>query len=185
MKMFYFAGLNLNLVLFFLSFKNVLNDACKDESGNDAGSSYITGLSLDEAKQKCFSLSYSEKNSGACCYSTNGCVLETPGDDNCPKNTEVANNCGMAGVYQPQTSNICKEISLVQGYCCYVKLKKISDNSISASCIRTKKLNKKKNEATDQIITYVGNAYRIEGVECHGTSTKYFWLLIIITIMLL
>ena len=181
MKMSSFIGLNLNLILFLMSFNKILNEAC-DENVN------LDGLSVNEQKQKCFSLSNTEDNSGLCCYdqSSSKCKTGNSGEEGCPKdNTDVPNNCGMAGIYEPQTPSICKDISLVQGYCCYVGLKKTSDNTVSSACIRTKTLNKQKNEATDQITKYVGDSYTITNVECHGTSIKYYWFLIIAAIMLL
>ena len=142
-----------------------------------------------EQKQKCFSLSYTDNN-GVCCFkkeaSNNVCTPTNENGSECPEpNNDVPNNCGMAGIFEPQTSITCTEISLVQGYCCYVALKKNSDNSVLSACIRTKKLNKNKNEATDQIVKYVTSDYTITSVECHGTNIKYYWLLIIATIMLL
>ena len=175
MKMSSFIRLNLSLVLLLMSFNKILNIPC--------ASADLTGLSDSEKKQTCFSLSNTEGNEGTCCLNGEVCALGTTGT--CPKsNTEVPNNCGMAGIYEPQVSSICKEISLVQGYCCYVKLKK-KDDTYSSACIRTKKLNKNKNEATDQITKYVGNDYTIESVDCHGANIKYYWLFIIATMMLL
>ena len=138
MKMSSFIGLNLNLILFLMSFNKILNEACTSVN--------LDGLSESEQKQKCFSLSHTEGNSGLCCYdqANTKCIIGTSGD-NCPKsNNDVPNNCGMAGIYEPQTPSICKDISLVQGYCCYVGLRKTSDNTVSSACIRTKTLNKKK-----------------------------------------
>ena len=177
MKMSFINSLNLSLILFLASFKIILNDSCTDIS--------LTGTDEEEQKQKCYSAS---TDSQKCCFGkgkgTDGANICTHSTgDVCPKDTSVPNNCGMAGVYQPETSTLCKEISLVQGYCCYVKVKK--DSESSSSCIRTKKLNKEKNEATDQIKTYVGNEFTIESVECHGENLKYYWLIIIATIMLL
>ena len=181
MKMSSFIGLNLNLILFLMSLNKILNEVCD-------GNVNLSGLSESEQKQKCFSLSNTDTN-GVCCFkkgtSKNECTSTTT-DNECPKsNDEVPNNCGMAGIYEPQTSSTCKEISLVQGYCCYVALKKNYDNSVSSACIRTKKLNKNKNEATDQIAKYVTSDYTITSVECHGTNIQYYWLLIIAAIMLL
>ena len=181
MKMSSFIGLNLNLILFLMSFNKILNEVC-DNTVN------LDGLSESEQKQKCFSLSHTEGNSGLCCYDQTNkkCQTDSSGGNVCPaSNADVPNNCGMAGIYEPQTPSICKDISLVQGYCCYVGLKKKSDNKASSACIRTKTLNKKKNEATDQITNYVGNSYTITSVDCHGTSIRYYWLFIITAIMLL
>ena len=181
MKMSSFIRLNLNLILFLMSFNKILNEACGTNVNLD-------GLSESEQKQKCFSLSHTADNNALCCLTkgTNKECSTTVSGNDCPKsNTDVPNNCGMAGVYEPQISSICKDISLVQGYCCYVGLKKNSDNSVSSACIRTKTLNKEKNEATDQIKNYVGNSYTITSVDCHGASIKYYWFLIIAAIMLL
>ena len=177
MKMSSFVRLNLSLILLLISFNKILNEACDEHVSLD-------GLSESEQKQKCFSLSNTADVSGNCCYDSTNKKCGSSGE--CPKsNTEVPNNCGMAGIYEPQVSSICKEISLVQGYCCYVKLKKKDPSKDSSACIRTKKLNKNKNEATDQIKKYVGNDYTIESVDCHGANIKYYWLFIIATIMLL
>ena len=62
----------------------------------------------------------------------------------------IFNNCGMAGIYQPVSEEVCQEISLVQGYCCFAEL---SNNE--KACIRTKKLNKDKNTETSEIKSYV------------------------------
>ena len=179
MKMSSFIGLNLNLILFLMSFNKILNEACNENVNLD-------GLSESEQKNKCFSLSHTDNN-GLCCLkkgTQNECSTTESGNE-CPvSNTDVPNNCGMAGIYEPQVPSICKDISLVQGYCCYVGLKKTS-GTVSSACIRTKTLNKEKNEATDQIKNYVGNSYTITSVDCHGASIKYYWFLIIAAIMLL
>jgi len=179
MKMSFINSLNLILILLLTSFKIILNDGCTEIT--------LTGTDEEEQKKKCYSASTSTDK---CCFGkgkgTGGANACTHGTgDVCPKDTDVPNNCGMAGIFQPDTSDVCKEISLVQGYCCYVALKKNSDNSVSSACIRTKKLNKNKNEATDQIAKYVTSDYTITSVECHGTNIKYYWLLVIAAIMLL
>jgi len=53
---------------------------------------------------------------------TNKCITENDSDtaDDCPKDT-IPNNCGMDAIFQPDSSDTCKEISLVQGYCCCAK----------------------------------------------------------------
>ena len=179
MKMSFFNFLNLSLILLLASFNKILNESCSDAS--------LTGTE-DEQIQKCFSFStMSDETLNKCCFTRGD--TSNPNKCNpsigtvCPDETKVPNNCGMAGIFKPLTADLCKEISLVQGYCCYVKLKK--DSTESASCIRTKKLNKNKNEATDQIKKYVGDEYTIESVECHGENLKYYWLIIISIIMLL
>ena len=181
---------NLSLILMIISFNKILNEEC-------TSSVNIGGRHYDEQKRKCYSLSQIDKNNDIrCCIhkkdgsDENECIKQSDSsveDDtlSCPKNPFVPNNCGIAGVYQPEEARLCKEISLVQGYCCYVKVKRKSDNSESVSCLRTRKLNKNKKEATNQMINYVGNDYTIESVDCHGSRIKYYYLLIIATIILL
>lgn len=181
----------LKLVLLFLSFIYILNTntGCpylKEKGGNTVytdDEKYLTDEEIKngtEAKQKCFSLSYSEVLPKQCCYSSGKCVR---GDDGiqkeCPNITLIPNNCGMAGVYQPLTAATCTEISLVQGYCCFVQTKTNGN-----SCIRTKELNKDKQPANTQINTYIEKAGSdpndIDFVVCKGNYIKYYWLLIII-----
>ena len=191
MKICIFYILNLSLILILSSFTKILNEEC-------TSSIRLAGLNEEEQKRKCYSLSQKDENNNdiRCCIhqkadsQENECIKESDSSDgnstlSCPKDPLVPNNCGIAGVYQPDTPGLCKEISLVQGYCCYIKIKRKSDHLESFSCLRTKKLNKNITEATNQIISYVGNDYTIESVDCHGTSIKYYLFLIITTIILL
>ena len=79
--------------------------------------------------KKCFALSNNFGND-ICCYGKNNrdCLkksneMELSKNYECPLEAIVPNNCGMAGIYQPNSSDICTKISLVQGFCCYVTLK--------------------------------------------------------------
>ena len=181
----------LKLVLLFLSFIYILNTntGCpyQTEKGGDTvytdDKKYLTDEEIKngtEAKQKCFSLSYSEVLPKQCCYSSGRCVTEDDiNQEECPNITLIPNNCGMAGVYQPLTAATCTEISLVQGYCCFVQTK-----TNGTACIRTKELNKDKQPANTQINTYIekagSNPNDIDFVVCKGNYIKYYWLLIII-----
>ena len=188
----------LNLLLLLLSFDFILNiTGCNYKKVKDGPilntvtttgvDNYLNGISGDEAKQMCFSLSHSEVEEHKCCYKDNICQkegAEVSGDDYCPNDSDIYNNCGMAGVYQPVTKEICTEISLVQGYCCFVKTKTKGN-----ACIRTKELNKEKNTATDQIKNYIKgigtNPDEIQSVLCKGNYIKYYWLFIIFAVILL
>ena len=181
----------LKLVLLFLSFIYILNTntGCpylKEKGGNTVytdDEKYLTDEEIKngtEAKQKCYSLSHSEVLPKQCCYSSGKCVREDDGiQKECPNITLIPNNCGMAGVYQPLTAATCTEISLVQGYCCFVQTK-----TNGTACIRTKELNKDKQPANTQINTYIekagSNPNDIDFVVCKGNYIKYYWLLIII-----
>ena len=91
----------------------------------------------------------------------------------------VPNNCGMAGLYEPKQNTTCNGISLVQGYCCFVRMHK--DNEATTACIRTKQLNKDIKKASDQIVAYVKESgldgITIDSVECGQNNLKLFWIL--------
>ena len=148
----------------------------------------------DENKRRCFALSFNFGNN-ICCYNetNNTCYNMTDGDgsdDYCPKKASIPNNCGLAGLIEPTNSSVCTEITLVQGYCCYVTIKD-GDKTLN-SCLRTKKLAKVKNEASEQIKNYIeklkdkDHNYEIEKVDCWNFNIQYFWLSnLIINIILL
>ena len=146
MKMSSFIRLNLSLILLLISFNKILNESCTSID--------TSGLSLEEKKLKCFPYSHTDGNNGRCCAADgNKCILEldeNAANDKCPQKTNVPNNCGMAGIYQPLSSTYCKEISLVQGYCCYTILK--NGNNTSYSCLRTKELSKNKNQPSKELL---------------------------------
>lgn len=180
------------IVLLFLSFHNILSDGCKyrEENNNNiliTNSSYLTGYKEDEAKQRCYSLSNLDGDYDLCCYdkTNNLCFKnETNTDPNqCPiKSRKVINNCGMAGIYEPITSTICTEISLVQGYCCYVETKE------NNACIRTKNLEKDVNVTTEQINKFVanfGDNIEITKVICEGWNLRKYRTLFVLLILIL
>ena len=183
----------LSLFIFVLSLKYILNDGCpykinkEDTDYSYTATDYLKGLSGNEAKQKCFSLSNYQNDNQLCCYdsSNNKCYVNTSvTDNNCPKTTsKVFSNCGMAGVYEPVTSETCTEIALVQGYCCFVKI-----SGGHTACIRTKELDKKnKNAETDQISNYVkknGENLKVESVICNGYFLKLHLLLFILSLII-
>ena len=174
------------LMLIFLSFKKILNAGCSyyDENNKEqtTNETYLKEYKGDAAKKECFYLSYFNGGSDRCCYdsSKHECVKIVATDSltsnqECPTNSTIFNNCGMAGIFQPLTSDLCTSISLVQGYCCFVKTK-----SHGNACVRTKELNEDKNTTTDQMTKYVeslGKGAEIESVICKETYLKYFWSL--------
>ena len=178
--------------LLFLCFKTILN-GCKyitekgstevlDTDSND----YLESAQGDEARQSCYSLSNSKVHTDVCCYNknTNKCVSKDEDGAECPNlSTEIFNNCGLAGVYQPVTAEICTEISLVQGYCCFVKTEKDG-----TACIRTRELKKEKNKETNDIIEYINkhnNNSVIKSVQCGSEFLKYYSLMLMLVIIVL
>lgn len=180
------------LILILLSFKKILNEddnGCEyydeNNSHKKTNETYLNEYKGDSAKQQCFSLSYFNGGSDRCCIdfsvsSKPKCVkiadtVNPTTTQECATKSIIYNNCGMAGIFQPLTSDICTSISLVQGYCCFVKIK-----SLGTACVRTKELNEDKNTTTNQITDYVktvNGGAEIESVICKETYLKYFWSL--------
>ena len=182
-------------ILFISLFIFILNAPCKyrldngTETDSDKSNPLeaITGDENDK-KQKCFSLSHSDIFENQCCYENNKCFEKEANTDsaNCPQNSIIYNNCGMAGIYQPKTASACTEISLVQGYCCFASF---SDDS--SACIRTKELNKDKNTATDDMNNYLNKIkakepnkdVTISKVQCKGYNLKFYMIFLILLII--
>ena len=182
--------LNIATILLLISFTKILNDDCKfrDEKGN------IVPLIKDnlnefkthrDKKIRCFSFSNSFVQTEKCCYNNTSqtCVIQNSENDNdtlveCPNKSQIYNNCGKSGIYEPEDSIDCTEISLVRGYCCYVKFK-----NHGSSCLRTNILNKEKNSTTEQMKNYIKKidvTAEVEKVICKGYYLKYSFFFIII-----
>ena len=102
--------------------------------------------------------------------------------------TVITNNCGMAQWCQPSSPETCTEISLVDGYCCYVKFK----GGNGASCIRQGEIDEdNKNEITDEMRKAVNRLkpatvnVEIESVQCKGYYIAFYGLsLLLLAVML-
>ena len=102
-------------------------------------------------------------------------------------NTVITNNCGMAQWCQPSSREICTEISLVDGYCCYVETQ-----SHGKACIRQGEIDEdNKNEITDEMRKAVKRLYSgtdepvIKSVQCKGYYIAFYGLsLLLLAIML-
>ena len=102
--------------------------------------------------------------------------------------TKITNNCGMVQWFQPTTKEHCTEISLVYGYCCFVKT-----SSHGNACIRQGEIDEdNKNEITDEMRKAV-NRLRTEdpanvaitSVECKGYYITIYGLsLLLLAVML-
>ena len=178
-------------IILSLNYIYISNVGCdyweKEDKKAVTDANYLSQLHTEEEKkQKCYSLSnFKGVGNSLCCYNKNkGCFKnETDTDPNeCPKGSTIYNNCGMAGIYEPVYSTICTEISLVQGYCCFVK------TSIGNACIRTKELDENVNATTEQINKYVHSIKseaEIKSVICNGWNLKLYKMLsVLITLML-
>ena len=149
---------------------------------NTTDANYLSYInSEDGKKQKCFSLSKSDVFTSKCCYDTTNklCIKEPSGSSTtieCPQNSQVINNCGMAGFYQPVSAERCTEISLVDGFCCFLKTKTKGN-----ACVRKKEIDEDdKNKVSDDIIKYLKRLStpveesEIESLKCEGNFLKYF-----------
>ena len=186
------------LIFSLISFS--FSKGCKYQKTKDGGDEFTDSDYLkdydekeeDKKKQACFSLSFSKVFNQVCCYDKekNECTDQTKSEgDNikCPQETEIPNNCGLAGMYQPETKETCTGIGLVKGYCCYVDF-----GNNGKACIKTIQLNEDKNSMTEMISDYI-NKYKNEkkidllakSVECEGFHLKSILNLLIVGLLFL
>ena len=102
--------------------------------------------------------------------------------------TKITNNCGMVQWNQPTKKEHCTEISLVDGYCCFVVT-----SSHGNACIRQGEIDEdNKNEITDEMRKAV-NRLRTEepanvaitSVQCKGYYITIYGLsLLLLAVML-
>ena len=102
--------------------------------------------------------------------------------------TEITNNCGMVKFDQPTTKEDCTEISLVDGYCCFVET-----SSHGNACIRQGEIDEdNKNEITDEMRKAVNRLrtggpanVAITSVQCKGYYITIYGLsLLLLAVML-
>ena len=153
------------------------------EGVNKTDANYLKNINSDETKkQKCFSLSYSNVFNQLCCYDAQNkiCTASTTGTNiQCPEETKIVNNCGMAGFYQPITSERCTEISLVDGFCCYIKTK-----TLGTACIKKKEIgdDDDKTELSDDMKEYLQglnpkvDPSEVQTVKCEGNFIEKNYL---------
>ena len=169
----------INLMIFTILYHSSLSNPCKykvaryQEGTNTTDANYLRNYNSDDSKkQRCFALSKSDVEENFCCFDKTNklCVesSESSGDIECPVESKIYNNCGMASIYQPVTADRCTEISLVDGFCCFVKTKTNGN-----ACIRQKDIDEDEKDAiTDDIKNYVKNYISvddIESVKCEGS----------------
>ena len=152
----------------------------------------------NEKIHKCFALASTEVNPGDCCYYKDSdnkqyCTTDTSlSSVKCANafKSKIANNCGMALYYEPQAPVICTEISLVDGFCCYV-----DTTNHGKACVRQEKIDEdNKSKITDEIKNEVKkllidkddtNPIEVKAVQCEGTFMTYYGLsLLLLSIIL-
>ena len=150
--------------------------------------------------QKCFDLSFNNINTGECCYNKDSgdnkqyCVIQgtsVTGSLKCPSDYEskIANNCGMARFYQPQTSATCTDISLVDAYCCYVET-----TNHDTACIRQDEIDENdKNKIYEEMRNAVKRLKistdttipEVKSVVCEGNYMQFYaFSLLLLAVML-
>ena len=177
-------------------------NACKISSTQNTNVDYLSQKDEDENTNilKCFALSETDINPGECCYYKDSddnkqyCVLNGSSVSNpkCPSDSDyksdITNNCGMALYYQPQSREDCTDISLVDGFCCYVQTK-----NNGAACVRQEELDEhKKNKITDEMRKAVNKLksssvgdVEIDSVECEGYYMTFYGLsFLLLSVML-
>ena len=174
------------LFLFLMLYQSSFCDGCTykekrtQTETNTTDSKFLSNINSEEGKkQKCFSLSKSDVFPNLCCYdaTNNLCVKEGTSSNSpqCPTvTTTIVNNCGMAGIYQPVTAERCTEISLVDGYCCFLKTK-----NGETACVKKKEIDEDdKNMITDDIKKYLQensiSEADIDSLKCKGFLLKNF-----------
>ena len=93
----------------------------------------------------------------------------------------------MSLFYQPQSKEDCTDISLVDGYCCYVKIK-----DHGTACIRQGEIDEdNKNEITGEMrdavkrLSSISGNVDIESVQCKGYYMTFYGLsLLLLSVML-
>ena len=117
-------------------------------------------------------------------------ICDCPSEGTNGNPTDITNNCGMAKWYQPSSKETCTEISLVDGYCCYVETQ-----SHGKACIRQGEIDEdNKNEITDEMRNAVKRLNKgavslgepvIIKVQCKGYYIAFYGLsLLLLAVML-
>ena len=177
------------LFLFIISFDLTNNELCQYNNGEETLRQYLNGTDyIENKKKKCFALSNNFGNDKCCFDNENKICIQEYNSNNieCPLDTIVPNNCGLAGIYQPKSKEICQEISLVQGFCCYVKIT-LDNGTESHSCLRVKKLKKDKKAESNEIGSFVNSVVQNAKIEeeCKSSKLKFYWILNFIFILFL
>ena len=162
----------------------------------DTSSNLITINFTTNDSNLCFLYSNTSTNTDCCHDSKNSiCVKQTSNENSnpnpsdskplnrilnsntntnnytCPKKTKtIKNNCGIASLYEPAMESQCTGISLVEAYCCFVKIEGPDANN---ACLRSKKFvdndkHKKNIGEINKVVGYYGNDYKVVEVKCYG-----------------
>ena len=167
-----------------------VSSGSSSSGSSGSSSSGSSGSSSSVSSGSSSSVSSGSSSSGSSGSSSSGSSGSSSGNSllrnmqqkvlQCPSKNglNIYNNCGMAGIYEPQNNSTCIGISLVQGYCCFTKIEKGNDKA--KACLRAKQLNKDKSKAPAEIEEYVKNIIgdgATISVECGKFNLKFYLIL--------
>ena len=195
-------SLTLLFIILMLFQQSILDPTgCNYKTSSSSGTQVTDSNYLTKEEnaniQTCFSLSFSDVNDRQCCYvkveDKEYCTIDSISGAKCPETddykSKIANNCGMAKFYQPQTEDACTEISLVDGYCCHVKTKEHG-----TACVRQDEIDEddktkiydEMRDAVKRLKLTTGDADpEVTKVVCEGNyMTYYVFSLLLLAVML-
>ena len=131
-------------------------------------------------EELCLSFSYQFGNS-VCQFTneTKACESVSEGEFSSSSSkyalTNVSNNCGFNGFFEPLIRDNCTDIKLVEGHCCYVNYTlSAEDSTIRKSCLRTNKFKKQGDTPGDvsELVTKINKDIKIITVDCKESNIK-------------
>ena len=166
------------LYVFSLNLQLSNQDACKY---GDYFKSNEGNIVMNE--ELCLSFSYQFGNS-VCKFTENESsdpTCESVSEEDFSSNpsnkytlTEVSNNCGFNGFFEPLIRGDCTDIKLVEGHCCYVNYTLPNADPIRKSCLRTNKFKKQGEIPGDisELVTKLNKDIKIITVDCKESNIK-------------
>ena len=161
------------LYVFSLNLQLSKQDECK----------YGDYFKTDEEKNNtmneelCLSFSYQFGNS-VCKFTNENKACESATEEEFSSNkytlTNVSNNCGFNGFFEPLIRDNCTDIKLVEGHCCYVNYTLPDAGTIRKSCLRTNKFKKQGDIPGDisELVTKKNKDIKIITVDCKESNIK-------------
>ena len=128
-------------------------------------------------EELCLSFSYQFGNS-VCQFTNETKACESVSEEDFSSNkyalTEVSNNCGFNGFFEPLIRGDCTDIKLVEGHCCYVNYTLPDAATIRKSCLRTNKFKKQGDTPGDvsELVTKINKDIKIITVDCKESNIK-------------
>ena len=165
-------------ILYIFSINLQLSKQVDCETGD-----YFQSKTEEEIKEMlneelCLSFSYQFGNS-VCKFTneTKACESVNEGDFSSSKYTlsQVSNNCGFNGFFEPLIRGDCTDIKLVEGHCCYVNYTlPDEDKTVGKSCLRTNKFKKQGDIPGDvsELVTKINKDIKIITVDCKESNIK-------------